>query len=145
MPNVKFKKGLSATLLALNSYEEGCFYLTTDTDKLYVAQSNNSIVELNRYIDLVDEVSDLPRENVKLGQFVYIKGTNQHYDSANDGYTGTNGNILAVCVAEASGANPPSWVQVNPDTDTNDYLTDVSIVKGNYDSTNKVVPYTFTF
>ena len=53
MANVKFKRGTHASLLALSSYDDGCFYLTTDTDRLFVAQSANELVELNKSIEVV--------------------------------------------------------------------------------------------
>jgi hypothetical protein len=50
MANVMFKRGTHAALKQLQSYVDGCFYLTTDTDRLYVAQSSSELVELNKSI-----------------------------------------------------------------------------------------------
>ena len=48
--NVGFLRGSQANLKALNTYKEGSFYLTTDTDRLYFAQSSSELVDLNQYI-----------------------------------------------------------------------------------------------
>ena len=120
MANVKFKRGSQASLNTLiqgGVFDDGCFYLTSDTDRLYVAQSANELVELNKSITVVDSVAELPTSGVEVGQFYYISGTNQHQDTANGG---NNGNILAVCTScNANGTNP-HWTQVNPDTNDND-------------------------
>ena len=34
--NVLFKRGLENNLFNLKTYEDGCFYLTSDTNRLYV-------------------------------------------------------------------------------------------------------------
>jgi hypothetical protein len=36
MANVMFERGTQSALNALNNYVDGAFYLTTDTDRLYV-------------------------------------------------------------------------------------------------------------
>ena len=44
MANVMFKRGLQASLQTLidgNKFTEGTFYLTTDSDRLYFAQSDS--------------------------------------------------------------------------------------------------------
>lgn len=129
MANVSFFRGSQANLNALSSYVDGRFYLTTDTDRLYVAQSANELVELNKSITIVDYVEGLPQStsevkgttrsgashpieisgsDVAVGQFYYVKA----------GASSKSGNILAVC--SAIGNNGAiSWTQVNPDTDTN--------------------------
>ena len=45
--NVSFLRGSQANLNALKDggvFKEGSFYLTTDTDRLYFAQSNSELV-----------------------------------------------------------------------------------------------------
>lgn len=133
MANVYFKRGTQAALNTLingtgNRFEDGSFYLTTDTDRLYVAQSASELVELNKSITVVPSTSQLPTTGVEVGQFYYVSGTNLH----NGEQTG-NGNILCVVTnCDANGANP-TWVQVNPDTNDNDndndYVSSFSIVK----------------
>lgn len=106
MANILFKKGLSSAL-PWKSAEEGAFYLTTDTNRLYVGQDAGKLAEINRYVKVIDNLSQLP-DNPHQDDFVYI----------------SDKNILAVCTnPTASGAG--KWTQINPDTDTNTntYLT----------------------
>lgn len=136
MANVMFKRGTQAALNALNGFTDGCFYLTTDTDRLYVAQSANELVELNKSITIINNVSSLPTSTsdvkgqngkelngseVEVGQFYYIKA----------GANSKSGNILAVCSSIENGTI--NWTQVNPDTDTNDndntQVTSISATK----------------
>ena len=133
MPNVLFKRGLHANLPAANAATDGVFYLTTDTNRLYVGQGKN-LVELNKSITLVDNLSDLPTSTsdesktikgsqVQVGQFYYVKAISSGSQTAH------NGNILAVCSAIANGTI--TWTQINPDTSTDDtYVTGISFGAG---------------
>lgn len=62
MANVLFKRGLSTNLTTATPVE-GAFYLTTDTDKLYVgkriSEDEVKIVELNRCIISVGKATDI--------------------------------------------------------------------------------------
>lgn len=137
MANVLFKRGPQARLPESNIVD-GAFYLTTDTNRLYIG-NNDKLVELNKSITVVETVGDLPKTGVEVGQFYYIAGENKHAGASDD-----NGNILAVVTSITNGV--PHWTQVNPDTvDGNDRLSDVTITKGNYDAANNVVPYTLSF
>lgn len=137
MANVLFKRGRQANL-PKSDIIDGAFYLTTDTNRLYVG-NNTELVELNKSITVVESVDKLPKTDVEVGQFYYIAGTNKHAGASDD-----NGNILAVVTSITNGV--PHWTQVNPDTvDGNDRLGDVAITKGNYDAVNNVIPYTLSF
>ena len=148
MANVMFKRGTQSSLNNLiasvaatsASFAEGSFYLTTDTDRLYVAQSTTELVELNKSITTVSSVTELnniPYADVALGQFYYIS------PGGGDGSNIANGNILAVCTGKA-GDGKPTWTQINPDTNDNHYLRTVEIQKGST-SSNGAIPYTMTF
>ena len=113
MANVAFKKGL-ATNLPWKAATEGVFYLTSDTNRLYVGKADNTLAELNRYVAVVDSISLLPTNPAK-DDFVYI----------------AEGNILAVCTNPTATSTADKWTQINPDTDTN---TDTRI-----DSVNSTV------
>lgn len=137
MANVLFKRGRQANL-PKSDIIDGAFYLTTDTNRLYVG-NNTELVELNKSITVVQSVSDLPKTGVEVGQFYYIAGENKHAGASDN-----NGNILAVVTSIVNGN--PQWTQVNPDTvDGNDRLSDVAITKGSYDAVNNVIPYTLSF
>ena len=96
MANVIFKRG-EHQYLPTSGAIEGAFYLTTDSDRLYVGKADGTLADLNKYVKLIDSLADgatLPEG--REGDFLYIKDSN----------------ILAV---HTNGA----WKQVNPDTDTN--------------------------
>ena len=144
MPNVFFKRGSQTALNALingsgDRFVDGSFYLTTDTDRLYVAQSASELVELNKSIHIVPTIDDLPKTNVDVGQFYYVQGSSTSTRAENV----QNGNILAV-VTGYKGNGDPNWVQVNPDTNTNDtdndHVTGFSITKS-ASSTQSVLRY----
>ena len=116
MANVIFKRGNQANLPAVNAAQDGVFYLTEDTGRLYVGQGTK-LVELNKSITVVNSVNELPQSGVQVGQFYYIAGTNIHEDTSAGG---SNGNILAVVTSCDSDGTNPHWTQVNPDTNDND-------------------------
>lgn len=109
MPDIiQFKRGsLSSfnTLATQNAssttgvYESGAFYFVEDTNRLYLAKTKKTIVDLNQYVHVVDSTSDLYNiANPVDGDMYYVKGANilAYYDSQSDS---TN-----------------HWVQMNPDT-----------------------------
>lgn len=133
MPNVMFKRGLQANLPANGSALDGSFYLTTDTNRLYVGNGTD-LVELNKSITVVNSAADLPTSGVEVGQFYYIKGSTGTPGTDENGNSRTRvGNILAVVTAVDANGENPTWVQVNPDTNDNDndndYVSSFSIVK----------------
>ena len=102
--NLGFKAGLQASLDTYlkggsnaGKLLEGIFYLTTDTNRLYIGRKDSSDgkiypVPVNQGILPIDDFSNLPTSG-QVGEFYYIK----------------NSNIL--CVWSGSG-----WVQINADT-----------------------------
>ena len=116
MANIMFKRGLQANLP--QTAVDGSFYLTEDTQRLYVGiGENNAPVELNRTIRSVESITALnalkgpvgsnANDGVAVGDFYYVAG----------GANSVSGNILAYCSAvDATGK--PTWVQINPDTNT---------------------------
>lgn len=116
MANIMFKRGLQANLP--QKAVDGSFYLTEDTQRLYVGiGEDNAPVELNRTIRSVESITALnalkgpvgsnANDGVAVGDFYYVAG----------GADSVSGNILAYCSAvDATGK--PTWVQINPDTNT---------------------------
>ena len=116
MANIMFKRGLQANLP--QTAVDGSFYLTEDTQRLYVGiGEDNAPVELNRTIRSVESLDALnalkgpvgsnANDGVAVGDFYYVAA---HANSV-------SGNILAYCSAvDATGK--PTWVQINPDTNT---------------------------
>lgn len=136
MANVMFKRGSQANLNTLikgsgDRFVDGAFYLTTDTDRLYVAQSASELVELNKSITVIDEVKNLPTSNVDEGQFYYA----------------TKENILCIYRGATSGVpGAPKWVQINPDTNDNDndYVKSFTITRDDSSSKEKGIIYNWT-
>lgn len=110
MANVFFNRGTQAHLnnLAANKKVDGAFYLTTDTNRLYVGKNVGSeqapdiqLVELNQSINIVATTGQLPTNTTTqdIGQFYYVSGAN----------------ILCVYTG-VTVENPSGWTQINPDT-----------------------------
>ena len=100
-PNVYFQKGTQSRLNEIiegKSFTDGSFYLTTDTDRLYFAQSSSELVLLNRSVQVVNA---LPTTGMQDGDIYYIPSQN----------------ILAIYDSDAN-SGPSHWTQINPDTNT---------------------------
>lgn len=102
-PNLQFLRGAHANLPKGENIKDGAFYLTTDTNRLYVGQGSD-LVELNKSVTIVDKISQEtgdtkettylpPANNVEEGQFYYVSSIN------------------VLCVRSGN-----AWVQINPDT-----------------------------
>ncbi len=102
MANVKFLKGTQEKFNTLSSFTDGAFYLTTDTDRLYFAQSTSECVPLNQFIRTVTKTQfeALTSAQVSQGDYYYI----------------TDQNILAIADYDEGSLK---WTQLNPDTNTN--------------------------
>lgn len=101
MANVAFKRGPQASLPTVA--QDGVFYLTNDTNRLYVGQGQN-LVELNKSITTVAKVADLPTSSIAAGQFYYASAEN------------------ILCIYSGTG-----WVQINPDTNNDVYVKSATV------------------
>ena len=109
MANVKFLKGPQENFNKLSSFTDGAFYLTTDTDRLYFAQSETECVPLNQFIRTVSEADfkALRTDQVSKGDYYYIPEKN----------------ILAVC---KDNNTTLTWTQLNPDTNDNTTFNEIN-------------------
>lgn len=89
---VGFYRGSSDNLNKLSDYKAGAFYITTDTDRLYYAQSSTNLVQLNKSIQVVEA---FPTSGQLIGEFYYNSNTAQ----------------LAYYAGKVDGKD--SWVHVN--------------------------------
>lgn len=122
MANLQFLRGLQANLDNLSSVQDGAFYLTEDTHRLYVGQGTE-LVELNKSVTIVETLADLPSSNIKEGQFYYVSGIN------------------VLCVYKNG-----DWVQINPDTRLKEVTTAIQNKnKGTEDVFDTGVEITDTF
>lgn len=133
MANVAFKRGLSANLPIGNAVD-GVFYLTTDTNRLYVGNNNKQLVDLNRYIRTVNNISALypstgvDKGGLAAGDFVWVADTN----------------MLLVCVNPNGDTLARVWTQVNPpDTDSDTKVTGLTL-SDSVDATNNKITITLT-
>ena len=123
MANVSFKRGLS-TALSTVAVEDGVFYLTTDTNRLYVGQGSK-LAELNQsvttYATWADMEASAPKQK---GQFYYA----------------IQENVLACYLPELN-----KWQQINPDHNDNDdtYVSSLSVGSADKSETGKL-KYTIT-
>lgn len=98
MAQVMFKRGPS-NKLPKTGLVQGAFYLTTDTDKLYICNDGNKLSLLNQVVHHYPNIAALPAiEDAAVGEFYYCIGEN----------------VLATKKAAAD----KSWTQINADTDT---------------------------
>lgn len=114
MANVGFKLGLQKDLDTLLSAgtnagaAHGSFYLTSDTHRLYIGNSDGSLSAVNEGVTTVATLGQLPntKDNplAYVGRFYYVTGSN----------------ILCVF-------NGKSWAQIN--TDTYVYQTDLALTQ----------------
>lgn len=149
MPNtpVKFKLGLQTKINEyLNGgtgWEVGTFYLTSDSNRLYVGQADG-IQLLNKVVQVYSSLDQLPSASqAHEGDFAYISGSSTNTDG--NGNAG-KGNILAYF-------NGNQWIQINYSTDTvnktltnqaSDVTSGVGIKTTVTDTKNKIVEDTFT-
>lgn len=129
MADLMFKRGKQAalnTIINERKAVDGCFYLTEDTNRLYVGQGDNTApILLNQTVQVVNRLEDLP-------------GSPPATD--NDFYYVKNLNILAVY----DSSSESKWVQINPDTDTNDIVTVDNIEFAKSSTSEQAVEYTLT-
>ena len=118
MANVKFLKGIQSDFNKLSSFTDGAFYLTTDTDRLYFAQSETECVPLNQFIRTVTQTQfeALTSAQVSQGDYYYI----------------TDQNILAIADYDEGSLK---WTQLNPDTNTNTTFNEMNFESSVTDNT----------
>lgn len=79
---VRFLKGTQASLdqllQAKSGYSSGAFYLTTDSDRLYFAQSATELVPLNQFIRTITsaELQTIPASDLNAGDYYYVSDAN---------------------------------------------------------------------
>ena len=116
MANVIFKRGLQQNLDAV-AKQDGVFYLTTDTNRLYADIGNNRRL-LNQTVQIVANLNDLQaisaswttedQKAAHVNDFYYVTGT---------GENGEYSNILVVWTERVNGTGY-EWRQINADHNT---------------------------
>lgn len=126
MANVMFKRGTQSGFNNLSTYQDGCFYLTTDSHRLYIGTGNNKADLVSQsvitYPDwaAIEALSNSSSSNYapglcSEGQFYYAKAEN-------------------ILCTYSNG----KWIQINPDhnDDHDTYVKSVSVAKNTADTVN---------
>lgn len=126
MANVMFKRGTQSGFNNLSTYQDGCFYLTTDSHRLYIGTGNNkadlvsqSVITYNNWA-AIEALSNSSSSSYapglcSEGQFYYAKAEN-------------------ILCTYSNG----KWIQINPDhnDDHDTYVKSVSVAKNTADTVN---------
>ena len=133
MAELLFKRGKQSaldTIIKNKTGIEGCFYLTEDTNRLYVGQSNGQApVLLNQVVSVVETEKDLPVAPPAVdNDFYYIKSLN----------------VLAVYDSTKKDATHSGWVQINANTNDTIRVTEASFDDGVKSGTADSITYTLT-
>lgn len=124
--NVMFKRGTQSSFNNLSTYQDGCFYLTTDSHRLYIGTSNNkadlvsqSVITYPNWAS-IEALSNSSSSSYapglcSEGQFYYAKAEN-------------------ILCTYSNG----KWIQINPDhnDDHDTYVKSVSVAKNTADTVN---------
>lgn len=119
---VNFKRGTFDNLKALkaaNGILDGTFYLTTDTNRLYIGVGTSEYRLINESINLIEKIDTLPAASEADYGKIYLS---------------IQENVLAYC--RKKGENDYEWVQVNPDTN---YITRITNIETPEVTDNKTI------
>lgn len=117
--NVMFKRGTQSSFNNLSTYQDGCFYLTTDSHRLYIGTGNNkadlvsqSVITYPNWAAIEALSNSSPGLSFE-GQFYYAKAEN-------------------ILCTYSNG----KWIQINPDhnDDHDTYVKSVSVAKNAADT-----------
>ena len=124
--NVMFKRGTQSSFNNLSTYQDGCFYLTTDSHRLYIGTSNNKADLVSQSVitypnwAAIEALSNSSSSSYapglcSEGQFYYAKAEN-------------------ILCTYSNG----KWIQINPDhnDDHDTYVKSVSVAKNTTDTVN---------
>ena len=124
--NVMFKRGTQSSFNNLSTYQDGCFYLTTDSHRLYIGTVNNKADLVSQSVITYDNWAAIEALSNKSsssyapglcseGQFYYAKAEN-------------------ILCTYSNG----KWIQINPDhnDDHDTYVKSVSVAKNTTDTVN---------
>lgn len=126
MANVMFKRGTQSSFNNLSTYQDGCFYLTTDSHRLYIGTGNNKADLVSQSVitypnwAAIEALSNSSSSSYapglcSEGQFYYAKAEN-------------------ILCTYSNG----KWIQINPDhnDDHDTYVKSVSVAKNTADTVN---------
>ena len=112
--NLNFKHGTQASLNGLTTSDKGTFYLTNDTNRLYIGTGAAPAL-LNQTVQIVANFDNLPTDPAK-----------------NDFYYLTKENVLAVYTDSG-------WTQINKDTNTDTKVSEISFTKNSQSNDSSLI------
>lgn len=127
---VRFLTGTQSALNGMSASQVGTFYLTNDTNRLYVGTESGKPALVNKVVEVVDNLNGLPvftsdaDKTAHLNDFYYVKDKN------------------ILCVYTNTDTSAP-WTQINPDTDTYVEVTELSVGDADKSEQGKI-KYTIT-
>lgn len=128
---VRFLTGAQSALNAMSNSQVGTFYLTNDTNRLYVGTESGKPALVNKVVEVVDKLENLPVFTSDADKAAHL----------NDFYYVKDKNILCVYTNTADAP----WTQINPDTDTNTYVKVTGLSVGDADKSEAgKIKYTIT-
>ena len=133
MAELLFKRGKQSaldTIIKNKTGIEGCFYLTEDTNRLYVGQGNGQApVLLNQVVSVVDSIGDLPKSPPAVdNDFYYIKSLN----------------VLAVYDSSKKTDTNSGWVQINANTNDTIEVDNIAFQLNKEKSNDNTIVYNLT-
>lgn len=130
MADILFKRGTQADFNGLETYQDGCFYLTTDSHRLYVGLDDEKAYPVNEGIIKVESVSALPElayGDADYGAFYYAQKEN----------------VLCIRKPAGSGSGEDAWWQINANTDIHVESVTVLAVQNEDGSVNISTTYNY--
>lgn len=129
MTELLFKRGTQEALDKITSSIDGCFYLTEDTNRLYMGRKGKAPALLNQTVSVVNSVSDLPGSPPAAdNDFYYIKSLN----------------VLAVYDSSKKSDTNSGWVQINANTNDTIEVDNINFAVNEEKSTEGKIVYTLT-
>lgn len=133
MAELLFKRGKQSALddiIKKKTGVDGCFYLTEDTNRLYVGQGDGQApVLLNQVVSVVDSIGDLPKSPPAVdNDFYYIKSLN----------------VLAVYDSSKKTDTNSGWVQINANTNDTIEVDNIAFELNEEKSNNNTIVYNLT-
>lgn len=145
---VGFYRGEQNKLDNLSVYSNGAFYITTDTDRLYYAQSDGELVYLNKSIQVVANQTELFKITKPLaGEFYYVvEGNILCYYDTKDGTNDTIGDWVQVNVQTIDTDISVESINISDaEVDDNGLIFNVSLAQKNKDGSSAGDALTDTF
>lgn len=115
MANVMFKRGTQSGFNNLTAYQDGCFYLTTDSHRLYVGTGNNTADLVSQSVISYPDWAAIEALSNK---------SSSSYAAEDQFYYAKAENILCTY-------SNGKWVQINPDhnDDHDTYVKSINVAK----------------